>query len=62
MFELLNCFLLNDEQNNSKNTLIIKFENTKYSNKLNFNDISNSDIIFLYYEGLVQCQNYFETI
>ena len=62
LFELLNCFLLNDEQINTKNTIIIKFNNTKYLNKINFNDITISDIIFLYYEGLTQCQKTFENI
>ena len=62
IFELLNCFLLNDEQNITKNTIIIKFENSKYENKLNFNNISNSDIIYLYHEGIQQSKKYFETI
>ena len=62
IFELLNCFLLNDEQIDSKNTIILSFKNSKYRNKINFNDIDKSDIVYLYYEGLTQAKLYFQSI
>ena len=55
-------FFLNDEQIYSKNTVILSFKNSKYRNKINFNDINKSDIVYLYYEGLTQAKLYFQSI
>ena len=61
LFELLNCILINDEPVCTFNTLILTFKNTKYSNKVNFNDLTNSDKTYLFYEGLKQAKLFFST-
>ena len=41
------------------NTLLIELPKT-FENKYNFNDIKNSDKIELFYEGLIQAQNFYK--
>jgi len=59
--EVLNTILSNEDELVTKNTICINLE-TKYSKKINFNDISQTDKVLLYYEGLKQAKKQFETI
>lgn len=59
--EIVKCILINNEIKTTKNTLDIEL-NSGYSNKISFNDITESDKIQLFYEGLIQAKTRFETI
>ena len=50
---------MNNKKIYTKNTLEIKINN-KYANKISFNDISYSDRIEMFYDGLKQASVFFE--
>jgi len=56
--ELFKCILVNEEYKCTKNTIEIKF-NKDYENKMAFNDLTHSDKIYLFYEGLSQTKSFF---
>ena len=61
IFEILNCTLQNEDLIETKYTISIKFTE-EYKNKLNFNDIKNSDKIKLFYTGLMQAKDKFSKL
>jgi NTE family protein len=61
IFETLNCTLQNEDLIETKYTVCIKFTE-EYKNKLNFNDIKNSDKIKLFYIGLIQAKDKFSKL
>ena len=59
--QLLQCMLTNEENVITKNTIEIELDST-HSNKINFSDITDSDKIKLYYDGLTQAKKIFSSI
>jgi predicted patatin/cPLA2 family phospholipase len=57
--EVLNCFMQNEEEINTKHTLSIELSDD-YRNKYNFNDLDNSCKLELFYIGIKQSKEKFE--
>ena len=53
--ELLSCSTQNEELINTEYTISIK-SNEEYANKVNFNDINDTDKLKLYYNGICQAK------
>jgi len=59
--QLLQCMLTNEENVITKNTIEIELD-SKYNDKIDFSNITYSDKIKLYYDGLTQAKKIFSSI